>query len=258
MLKVSELTFFYPQREPLFEKLTFSLEKKGFAIILGANGVGKSTLARLLAGLISPLEGEITFCGRKIEENRTQTYLIFENPDTQFIGFTLHEDILYSLLRVSEEERERALNKALKKVGLLAKAFTPVNELSGGEKELAILAGAFAASPSLLISDEVTTYLDPLSRKKALSLLKDYGRENLVLHFTSSSEEIFFADLVGILCEGDLRFYQPAEVLSDLFLLEKAGLEVPYLFRLSHSLFKKTGEICTDLQTLGRAISSMS
>jgi energy-coupling factor transport system ATP-binding protein len=258
MLNVFGLTFSYPGRTPLFEKLTFSLKKKGFVIIIGANGAGKSALARLLVGLISPLEGEITFFGKRPQENRLKTYLIFENPDTQFIGFTLREDILYSVSRLPEEERGKALDKALKKVGLLEKASISVNELSGGEKELAILAGAFAASPSLLVSDEVTTYLDPLSRKKTLSLLKDYGKENLVIHFTSRSEEILSADLVGILCEGNLKFYQPSEVLSDLSLLERAGLEVPLWFHLSLSVFKETGEVCTDLQTLGKTIFSIS
>jgi energy-coupling factor transport system ATP-binding protein len=258
MLDVSALTFSYPGHPPLFSKLTFCLREKGFVVIVGSNGAGKSTLARLLLGLILPLEGRITFMGKKPQENRLQTYLIFENPDTQFVGFTLQEDILFSVSRLPAEGREEALIRALKKVGLFEKARLPVNELSGGEKELALLAGAFAASPSLLVSDEVTAYLDPISKEKAISLLKDYARKNLVIHFTSRAEEILYADTVGILNKGNLHFYQPSEILSNLSLLEKAGVEVPPWLYLSFFIYKERGEICPNLQALGRAISSIS
>jgi energy-coupling factor transporter ATP-binding protein EcfA2 len=249
MLKAAGLTFSYPgSSKEILSGAEVELQPSQLLVVLGPLASGKTTLARILAGLLEPTAGRVEVDNFTFPspEARRRVFLLFENPDSQFVGVSLGEDVAFgprSLGCLQREVKEKVI-VALKEVGLDYPLATPLASLSGGEKQKASLAGALATSPRYLLSDEVTSYLDPTARKEMLNLFKKLVDAGCgILHFTHLIEETFQADRVGVLDKGKVDWLTREQFFFKEDFLNSIGLSTPPWFSLIKDLVRKGKEV---------------
>lgn len=208
MIKGSRLGFSYfwdGESIPVFEQANIELKEGEWTALLGCNGCGKSTLVRLMSGLLPLQDGNLSVNGinagnpaNKWELCRT-CGMVFQNPDNQFVSSVLEEDIAFGLENAQVPEREvtSKVKAALELVGLEGYEKRSPSSLSGGQKQRAALAGVLALNPEILIFDEATSMLDPKGRREVLAEMKklrDCGKT--VVMITHDVEEAVLADQV--------------------------------------------------------------
>ena len=256
MIKGSRLGFSYfwdGESIPVFEQANIELKEGEWTALLGCNGCGKSTLVRLMNGLLPLQDGNLSVNGinagnpaNKWELCRT-CGMVFQNPDNQFVSSVLEEDIAFGLENAQVPEREvtSKVKAALELVGLEGYEKRSPSSLSGGQKQRAALAGVLALNPEILIFDEATSMLDPKGRREVLAEMKklrDCGKT--VVMITHDVEEAVLADrviLMGcpngqkdtntVLAQGSARI-----ILTDCGLLKQAGILPPMAVRMYEDL----------------------
>lgn len=256
MIKGSRLGFSYfwdGESIPVFEQANIKLKEGEWTAILGCNGCGKSTLVRLMNGLL-PLQNGNLFVNGINAGNPANKWelcrvcgMVFQNPDNQFVSSVLEEDIAFGLENAQVPEREvtSKVKAALELVGLEGYEKRSPSSLSGGQKQRAALAGVLALNPEILIFDEATSMLDPKGRREVLAEMKklrDCGKT--VVMITHDVEEAVLADqviLMGcpngqknpntVLAQGSVR-----EILTDSRLLIQAGIVPPMAVRMYEDL----------------------
>lgn len=204
----------------VLHEVTLSLTARTVAVI-GENGSGKSTFARMLGGLVKPSSGHMRILGldpaRDAAELRRRTALVFSNPDAQIVMPTVAEDVAFSLRseRVRAAESTARVGMALDRFGLTALAEHSSHDLSGGQKHLLALCGAFVREPSLVIADEPTAYLDARNaRQVADHLFANTGHQLVVVtHDLALAER---CDAAVLFADGRaVASGTPADILSD-------------------------------------------
>lgn len=252
--------------------VSMSVRQGEFIVVLGRNGSGKSTFARLLNALITPDSGKVIVLGMDSakEENtweiRKNVGMIFQNPDNQIVGTTVVEDVAFGPenLGVPPAEIKKRVVQALRDVGIYALMERAPHMLSGGQKQKVAIAGVLAMKPSCIILDESTSMLDPIGRKEVLDAIVQLNKkENLtVIHITHHMDEACLADRVIVVENGRIVSQgTPSEVFSDVEKIEGLGLDVPQVTRLMYNLRKaglvnETGIITVDqaAERLGRLL----
>lgn len=256
MIKGSRLGFSYfwdGESIPVFEQANIELKEGEWTAILGCNGCGKSTLVRLMNGLLPLQNGNLSVNGINAGNPANKWELckicgmVFQNPDNQFVSSVLEEDIAFGLENAQVPEREvtSKVKAALELVGLEGYEKRSPSSLSGGQKQRAALAGVLALNPEILIFDEATSMLDPKGRREVLAEMKklrDCGKT--VVMITHDVEEAVLADqviLMGrpngqkdpntVLAQGSVR-----EILTDSRLLIQAGIVPPMAVRMYEDL----------------------
>ena len=256
MIKGSRLGFSYfwdGESIPVFEQANIELKEGEWTAILGCNGCGKSTLVRLMNGLLPLQDGNLSVNGTNAGNPANKWELcrvcgmVFQNPDNQFVSSVLEEDIAFGLENAQVPEREvtSKVKAALELVGLEGYEKRSPSSLSGGQKQRAALAGVLVLNPEILIFDEVTSMLDPKGRREVLAEMKklrDCGKT--VVMITHDVEEAVLADqviLMGrpngqkdpntVLAQGSVR-----EILTDSRLLIQAGIVPPMAVRMYEDL----------------------
>ena len=256
MIKGSRLGFSYfwdGESIPVFEQANIELKEGEWTAILGGTGCGKSTLVRLMNGLLPLQNGNLSVNGINAGNPANKWELckicgmVFQNPDNQFVSSVLEEDIAFGLENAQVPEREVAskVKAALELVGLEGYEKRSPSSLSGGQKQRAALAGVLALNPEILIFDEATSMLDPKGRREVLAEMKklrDCGKT--VVMITHDVEEAVLADqviLMGcpngqknpntVLAQGSVR-----EILTDSRLLIQAGIVPPMAVRMYEDL----------------------
>lgn len=190
--------------EPILQHLDWTVRRGEWVGIVGRNGSGKSTLMRVLAGLEPLASGRL-----HLDEDMGAVRLVMQHPDAQLLGETVWEDVCWGLkwANVPPDEADRRAAYALERVGLSALRDRPIASLSGGQKQLLAIAGQLALQPGVLAADEVTSMLDPGSRRMVLDLLMDLKRDGVtILMSTHRLEELAFVDTVIALHEGTIGF----------------------------------------------------
>jgi biotin transport system ATP-binding protein len=204
----------------VLRNLTLQVEARTVAVV-GENGSGKSTFARLLGGLVTRTAGELAVLGldpgSRSGELRRRIAVVFSNPDAQIVMPTVAEDVAFSLRadRLSTSELQERVAVALARFGLTALANRPSHDLSGGQKQLLALCGAFVRRPELVIADEPTAYLDARNaRRVADHLLEDAGhRLVLVTHDLVLAQR---CDVAILFAEGRVTAVgEPAAIVSE-------------------------------------------
>ena len=260
MIKGSRLGFSYfwdGESIPVFEQANIELKEGEWTALLGCNGCGKSTLVRLMNGLLPLQDGNLSVNGTNAGNPANKWELcrvcgmVFQNPDNQFVSSVLEEDIAFGLENAQVPEREvtSKVKAALELVGLEGYEKRSPSSLSGGQKQRAALAGVLALNPEILIFDEATSMLDPKGRREVLAEMKklrDCGKT--VVMITHDVEEAVLADqviLMGrpngqkdpntVLAQGSVR-----EILTDSRLLIQAGIVPPMAVRMYEDL-KRAG-----------------
>ena len=254
-LEIKNLCFAYEENHPVIDDISLSIDKGSFVAVLGHNGSGKSTLAKLVVGLLEKNSGQIFFddveiTKKNLRDLQTKTALVFQNPDNQFVGSTVEDDIAFGL-----ENREFPHDKMQEEIEKFADSVNmldhlkkePVN-LSGGQKQRVALAGALILRPEILILDEATSMLDPKGKSTVRRVIDRIHKENpdlTIISITHDVDEALLADKVVILSKGKLvKSGEPKEILRDEQALLDLKLEMPFIYRVE----KKLSEACIDSQ----------
>ena len=228
--------------------------------IVGHNGSGKSTLARLMNGLLFPQEGSVQIFGLTMnEENiweiRSRLGMVFQNPDNQFVGATVQDDVAFALENngVPFEDMVKRVHESLHLVQMEQFVDQEPHHLSGGQKQRVAIAGALALRPNLLILDEATSMLDPQGREEVLRTVRELRKSTglTVISITHDLEEAMSADRIVVMNEGQ-KYAEgiPREIFSSGNKLTELGLDLPFSLKMTQLLRQEglqlTGENMTE------------
>ena len=253
ILTAKDLKFRYDPEQPDYALNGVSAEvKRGeFVAVLGANGCGKSTLAKHFNAILLPEAGTVLVEGMDTRNEdhlydvRQKVGMVFQNPDNQIIGQIVEEDVGFGPenLGVQTEEIWARVEESLKAVGMYEFRKKSPNRLSGGQKQRVSIAGVLAMHPKCIILDEPTAMLDPNGRKeviRAVRALNDVEGITVIL-ITHYMEEVIHADHVYVMDKGSVKMQgTPKEIFSQVEKLKELRLSVPQVTLLSYEL-KKAG-----------------
>lgn len=232
------VSFAYTLERPVLNELTFSITTGQWLSLVGANGSGKSTLAKLLGGLLAVNEGVIKVGGTPLNketaaELMSHIGMVFQNPDNQFIGATVEEDIAFGLesLCLSREEMITRIEKYSEKLHITHLLKKHPSELSGGQKQKVAIAAILAMEPDIIILDEATSMLDEKARGEMMDIvqeMRDSGQYTII-SITHDADEIMQCDRVIVLQDGTVAAdLAPAALFQDQVLMEACHLVPPY------------------------------
>lgn len=249
VISLDGVSFGYDPEHPILQNITLSIPKGQWVSLVGPNGCGKSTLVKLLNALLPKGAGKIVVSGMELSEEtigsiRQCIGMVFQNPDNQFIGATVEEDILFGLegLCLSYTEMTERLHSYSTKLGIHHLLSKHPAELSGGQKQRVAIASILAMEPGIVIFDEASSMLDEGSRNDLLGILQDMQAEGkyTILMITHDADEILASDRVLALQGGGLAAdVTPAELFRNEELLEKCHLREPYSWHLARELQKQ-------------------
>ncbi|MCM3768232.1 energy-coupling factor ABC transporter ATP-binding protein [Neobacillus niacini] len=251
VVSLKDVSFQYDSEEQYaLKSVTFDVYEGEWLAIVGHNGSGKSTTAKLLNGLQFPSEGEISVCGLQLNEEtvwdvRKRLGMVFQNPDNQFVGTTVQDDVAFGLenMGIPREEMVERVQDALKKVKMDQFLYQEPHHLSGGQKQRVAIAGVLALRPSIIILDEATSMLDPRGREEVLETVRTLKNEKslTVISITHDLDEAAKADRIIVMNRGEVyREGTPEEIFSMDEELVKLGLDIPFSVKMSKA-FRQQG-----------------
>ena len=250
ILSFNDVTFSYTPDEPSGRKavqnVSISINKGEWIAIVGHNGSGKSTMAKLMCGLLFPEKGEVRIKRDVLtEENlwgiRSQIGMVFQNPDNQFVGATVQDDVAFSLENngVPYEVMVQRVRESLEQVKMAQFINHEPHHLSGGQKQRVAIAGALAMHPQILILDEATSMLDPQGRDEVLKIVQALREEIglTVLSITHDLEEALLADRIIFMNDGK-KYAEgtPSEIFALGDQLVQFGLDLPFAMKMTKLL----------------------
>ncbi len=250
VLEIKNLTFGYENDVDILKNVSFSVKKGEYVSLIGKNGSGKSTLAKLIMRILTPKEGEIYLNNTLLtDENSTKLKeeigIVFQNPDNQFIGCSVEDDIAFGMenRNIPKKEMEERVRKFAKKVGMEKFLEKTPDELSGGQKQRVALAGILALSLKVIILDEATSMLDPEGKEEIKKLIFEMKKEDpelTIISITHDIEEAYISDRVIILSNGSIiKNDTPSVVFSSKNEIEALGFELPFVLKVKESLKDK-------------------
>lgn len=262
IVSVDSIYFRYSKEDNwALENVSLDVEKGEWVAIVGHNGSGKSTLAKLLNGILLPEKGTITIDEQYVlsEESiwdiRKVVGMVFQNPDNQFVGTTVRDDVAFGLENhgIPRDEMLVRITESLEKVRMLEFIDQEPHHLSGGQKQRVAIASVLAIRPSLMIFDESTAMLDPIGRKEVMKTVKELQqKEGLsVISITHELDEVIEADRV-IVMNGGKVFTEgtPREVFANYRdRLHEIGLDLPFSIKLGKELQQRGISIRNDALT---------
>ncbi|KIO95232.1 ATPase component of general energizing module of ECF transporter [Levilactobacillus brevis] len=239
IISVDHLTYQYDENQaPALTDVSFTVHAGEWLAIVGHNGSGKSTLAKSLDGLLPFTQGSVTVGGitltpETVWQVREQIGMIFQNPDNQFVGATVEDDVAFGLenRQISRDEMVPRVQAALAQVGMTSFAQREPSSLSGGQKQRVALAGIVAIAPKILILDEATSMLDPQGRIEMLAIVRQLRQQqNLtVISITHDIDEAASADRVLVIDDGRLVDEAvPSQIFERGTQLIEMGLDLPF------------------------------
>ena len=235
---------------PAVNGVTLDVPAGEFLAVLGRNGSGKSTFAKLLNALLIPTSGTVTVDGRRATSEddcypvREVCGMVFQNPDNQIVATTVEEDCAFGPenLGVAPEEIRRRVDETLAAVGMAQFAQSSPSMLSGGQKQRVAVAGVLVMRPKIIVFDESTAMLDPVGRRDVFSLARKLNREEgiTVVWITHFMDEAVLADRVAVMDDGKIAMLgAPREVFAHVDEIRALGLDVPEMMRLAAELRRK-------------------
>ncbi len=243
LIEFHNVTFSYGTEEgeelvDVLENLNLNIEKGSFVAILGHNGSGKSTVAKLTNGILFPQDGKVIVDGMEtkpddsIYEIRKKVGMVFQNPDNQIVASIVEEDVAFGVenLGVPPEECRRRVDEALKTVGMYELREKAPHKLSGGQKQRVAVAGIIAMRPQCIVLDEPTAMLDPSGRAEVMETIKRLNREEgiTIVLITHYMDEAVQADRVIVMDSGVIKMDDtPENVFSHVEEVKALGLDVP-------------------------------
>ena len=248
MIEIKNLKFIYNQDQPSYtlNDVSFHVRHGEWLSIVGHNGSGKSTTARLIGGLLVADSGQIIVDGQELTEEtvwdiRDKIGMVFQNPDNQFVGATVEDDVAFGLENkgLPYKEMVSRVQEALSFVGMMDFKDREPARLSGGQKQRVAIAGIIAMRPSILILDEATSMLDPEGRQELIQYIEDIRQQYgmTVLSITHDLDEVAMSNRVLVLKQGKVEsISSPRELFSRGSELVDLGLDIPFSALLTQKL----------------------
>lgn len=262
------LDFNRVDRVSALQNLNLRISEGEYIAIVGHNASGKSTLAKLLNGLISPTQGEVWVDGTntrdrdKVLEVKQKVGIVFQNPDDQLVAAVVEEEVAFGLenLRIPTSEIKVRVNEALQAVGMSQYVSHPPHLLSGGQKQRIAIAGVMAMRPKYLVLDEPTSLLDPEGRDEVLEILIKLNREYevTIVQITHFPEEAALAKRVLVMQRGKIvADSTPQKLFSQVELLREMGIDAPQMAILARMLKESGVQIASDVITVEEMVSAL-
>lgn len=257
------------QPEPAIRDFTFNVKKGEFVAVLGHNGSGKSTVAKLSNSILIPNEGKVLVKGMDTADEdlsyeiRKTVGVVFQNPDNQIVASIVEEDVAFGPenLGLPREEIRKRVDDSLKAVGMYEYRHHEPHKLSGGQKQRVAIAGIIAMRPECIFLDEPTAMLDPKGRKEVMDtvikLNKEYGMS--VVFITHFMEEAVLADRVAVIDNSRLLLEgTPKEVFKQENLLRSVGLDIPQITNLAREMKKSGVKVDDSVLTLNEFVENIT
>lgn len=231
----------------VLKNFNLTIEKGSFVAILGHNGSGKSTTAKLINGINIAQSGEVIVDGQKVEDNdtifdiRRKVGMVFQNPDNQIVSSIVEEDVAFGVenLGIEPKEIRERVDSALKTVGMYEHRLKAPNKLSGGQKQRVAVAGIIAMKPMCIVLDEPTAMLDPSGRREVMNTIKKLNKEEgiTIVLITHYMDEAVQADRVVVMDDGQIKLDDtPRNVFAKVDEIKALGLDVPQSTELVYRL----------------------
>ena len=256
-IEVRNLSFSYDPRVRTIDHVSFDIPEGSYTTLIGHNGSGKSTIAKLLLGLLERAEGEIRIDGmdltlENLREIRGKIGIVFQNPDNQFIGSTVRDDIAFGLENhcVPQEEMDGIIEKFAARVNMTEFLNSEPTKLSGGQKQRVAIAAVLAMRHKIIVFDEATSMLDPTGKREINALIKGLHKDKrlTVISITHDIEEVAQSDNVIVVNKGQIALVgTPKEVFRNEKLMESMQLDIPFVYKVRNALKKKGIRISDEL-----------
>lgn len=234
IIEIKNLSFKYSSEDVTLQDISLNIEKGEFICILGHNGSGKSTLAKLLVGLLEPQAGVIKINGieiddKTIDEVRHDIGIVFQNPDNQFVGVTVKDDIAFGLenRNIDSNTMHELVEKYSKQVSMNQFLERNPEQLSGGEKQRVAIAGVLAMNPEIIIFDEATSMLDPKGVREIINVINSLKKEKTIISITHNLLEATYADRIIVMNKGHIVLDgTQEEVFKETKILKECKLDI--------------------------------
>ena len=265
-IEVSHLSFAYTEEAETIKDVSFTIPKGSYTTIIGHNGSGKSTIAKLIIGLLGAKSGTIKILDQVVSpetiyELRSHVGIVFQNPDNQFIGSTVADDIAFGLENhcVPQEQMQDLIDKSATAVGMTDFLDAEPTHLSGGQKQRVAIAGILAMAPEIIIFDESTSMLDPQGKASINQEINHLhqSRDITSLSITHDMEEVAQSEHVIVLNQGKIEMEgTPKEIFAHPDLLKNMQLDIPFALKFSKYLQSK-GILHEDILTLDKVVDAI-
>jgi len=243
VIEIENVSFTYHGDKRALDNVSLSIEKGEWVSILGHNGSGKSTLSKLIVGLLKPQSGTIrvdgiTLSASTVRDIRKRVGIVFQNPDNQFVGVTVRDDIAFGLenLQIERPEMIERIEHYAKKVDMYPYLNKEPHALSGGQKQRVAIAGILAMKTDVIIFDEATAMLDPEGRERVMEFMRTLNREGTtIITITHEMKEAVMSDRIVVLKDGKvLKADKSENILKDKETLERSNLELLLPLEIMH------------------------
>ena len=269
IIDVKNLSFRYKESQEYYnlKDITFHVKRGEWLSIVGHNGSGKSTTVRLIDGLLEAESGEIWIDGdcltpENVWEKRRKIGMVFQNPDNQFVGATVEDDVAFGLENqgIPLEEMKKRVSEALSLVGMAEFTKKEPARMSGGQKQRVAIAGIIAMEPKCIVLDEPTAMLDPVGRRDVMETIERLNKEEgiTVILITHYMDEAVRGDKVYVIDDGDLVMKgTPREIFVQVEKLKEYGLDVPQVTEVTYLLRKEGIDLPADILTVEEMVGAL-
>lgn len=253
VVEFQNICFGYSENKPILKNINFQIFPNEYVCIIGHNGSGKSTISKVLMGLLKPQKGIVKLFDEQInslnlKKLRNNVGIVFQNPDNQFVGLLVKDDIAFGLenRKVPPHKINDIINIVAETIGIEHLLEKSPEDLSGGQKQKVAIAGVLAINPEVTIFDESTSMLDPKSKRELKELIYDLKikANKTIISITHDMEEVLLADRVIVLEKGRIVLNgSPKDIFLDNTDIEKYKLDYPFIFQLSKILNESNNNI---------------
>jgi len=248
MIKLEDVEFKYKNGEIVLKNINLEIKEGEVISIIGKNGSGKSTIAKVIAGLLKATKGKVIIdeldAAKKenIFEIRKKVGIVFQNPENQIMFSNVYDDLMFGLNNLELDEKENRVKQGLEKVSMGNYLKANTYELSLGQKQRVTIAGVLAVEPKYIVFDEPTTMLDSEGKEDVyniISTLKEKGYA--VIYITNVVNEVLMADRVVVLEDGEIRdIFNLSEIVDNIENLKRSGIKIPVMVQML-SDFREAG-----------------
>lgn len=250
ILKLNNLHYSYNKKVDVLKNINLEIKEGEDVAIIGHNGSGKSTLGKILISLLKPTKGELRYFDIIINNKndnliREHSGIVFQNPDNQFIGVTVADDIAFGLenRQIAHKDMQSIIENYAQKMDVKHLLNKEPSMLSGGQKQRVALAGILAMLPDIIVLDEALAMLDPKGKKEISNLINEIKKDHpnlTIIRITHDLDEAFHSQRVIVLNHGEIIFDDsPIKVFSYEEKLKELGLDLPFIVELNNALLKE-------------------